>query len=647
MLARHFYKLLLLLLLIGYGETRLLAQGYTDEKRAQYLFFIAQQIAWPYDVRFEEFKLGVYGQEDELMAELEKVRQKTPNIHNKPVKLINISKPGEAANLQVLFIHHRSGGKLDVLVELCHFNSVLLVSEGYHFQESMVSLLVEDGRLRYTINEEMLDSANFKPKSGFVAMALKSRKQWEKQYKEQFKMLEEVVLRTKELRQVIRDQERKIDTQTKKLVTLNEEISEKLRILEERQQRIDEQEKAITDQKQVLGNQKNNIIEQAKKIKAQQGILSDQLKRIKTQRLILILSIISLILVSGLGIVIYRGYKHKKRTNMLLQKKNDKIMLQNAEILQQKEEIETQRDHIEEQRDAIMKQHEITLEQRDKLAAQNEEIMKQQKEITDSIYYARRIQTALLPPEAALNKSLPEHFILNKPRDIVSGDYYWMTQKENKTIIVAADCTGHGVPGAFMSMLGIAFLTEIVNEDDDLAAHDILNQLRDRVIYSLHQTGEIGEQKDGMDMALCIIDKKSQTLEFSGAYNPLYLIRNNELIVVKADKMPVAIHLRKDQSFTRHTVKLQNNDTIYIFSDGYVDQFGGPRGRKFMSKRFKELLMSIQEQPMRKQCQVLDQTIEEWRGDIAQVDDILILGIRVCINQTNCPNKQRDIVCDC
>ena len=260
---------------------------------------------------------------------------------------------------------------------------------------------------------------------------------------------------------------------------------------------------------------------------------------------------------------------------------------------------------------------------------QRDQIAEQKKSITDSIQYASRIQRALLPSEEYREEILPEHFILFRPRDIVSGDYYWMKQKNGKTIVVAADCTGHGVPGAFMSMLGVAFLNEIANREDINDANEILNSLRNHVIKALHQTGKEGESKDGMDIALCLIDDDRKKLQFAGAYNPLYLIRNNELIQVKADRMPIGFYFKEGIDFKNNEVELEKDDKLYIFSDGFADQFGGETGRKFMSKKFKQLLIDINQKPMSEQHDILNETIDNWRGDIEQIDDVLIIGLKI------------------
>lgn len=262
------------------------------------------------------------------------------------------------------------------------------------------------------------------------------------------------------------------------------------------------------------------------------------------------------------------------------------------------------------------------------IRAQKDEIEKQKDEITASIKYAERIQRAVVPTAERARELLPEHFIMWRPRDIVSGDFWWMAEKNGKVAIIAADCTGHGVPGAFMSMLGIAFLNEIVAINGITQANLILNELRTQVKTTLKQTGKEGESKDGMDLALVVIDQDRKKIQYAGAYNPLFLIRNGKLIETKADRNPIGIYIKELSSFTNHEINIQNGDTIYTFSDGFVDQFGGKKGSKFKTKNFKNLLLQIQDKTMAEQHDILYREVDNWRGDFEQVDDIIVVGIR-------------------
>lgn len=259
---------------------------------------------------------------------------------------------------------------------------------------------------------------------------------------------------------------------------------------------------------------------------------------------------------------------------------------------------------------------------------QKEIVEHKNEEIMDSIKYAERIQAALLPPKEILEELRTEHFILFKPRDIVSGDFYWFREIGSFIVIVAADCTGHGVPGAFVSMLGMAFLNEIAVQINEVKANDILNKLRAQVIKSLRQTGKEGESKDGMDIALYVIDRKNMKLQFAGANNPLILIRNGEIIQVKGDRMPIGYHIVMDE-FKNNELDIEKSDMLYTFSDGYQDQFGGKDGSKFKIKKLKELMVEICNKPVGEQHIILDETIEKWKGTEEQIDDILLIGVRI------------------
>ncbi len=255
----------------------------------------------------------------------------------------------------------------------------------------------------------------------------------------------------------------------------------------------------------------------------------------------------------------------------------------------------------------------------------SKELEQKNKDITDSIRYAKRIQSAILPPEDSIASS----FILFKPKDIVSGDFYWLTVDGSKQFIAAVDCTGHGVPGAFMSIIGHNSLNKIVKEYGLKEPATILDHLNDEVVNTLQQQADDGEVKDGMDLALLVYDMETHELEYAGAYNPLYLIRNNELNEIKGDRFSIGRSSSESaQKFTNHKLKIQTGDTTYIFSDGYADQFGGPKGKKFMIKALKEILIRIQHLEMEKQKLYLDETIENWKGKEEQIDDILIIGIR-------------------
>ena len=279
-----------------------------------------------------------------------------------------------------------------------------------------------------------------------------------------------------------------------------------------------------------------------------------------------------------------------------------------------------------------------------KITEQKEKIETANAEITSSITYAKYIQSAILPGKEQLDSLLKDYFVLFKPRDIVSGDFYWATKIENIIVVAAIDCTGHGVPGALMSMLGAAFLNETVNKEYITQPAVILRRLRKEVIRFLQQRGESGEQKDGMDIALCSIDYEKMKLQFAGANNPLFLVRdskgpklsfenkltNDEYILyeVKGDRMPVGIHNRME-NFTLHEIDIQKGDILYLFSDGFADQFGGPENKKLHYVNFKKLLLKHCTGLMEEQKLNLSKALEDWQGNCDQIDDILVIGIRI------------------
>jgi serine phosphatase RsbU (regulator of sigma subunit)/Tfp pilus assembly protein PilF len=269
--------------------------------------------------------------------------------------------------------------------------------------------------------------------------------------------------------------------------------------------------------------------------------------------------------------------------------------------------------------------------QNDLLKHHNIAIQHSKKEITDSINYAKRIQMSILPPDALVDRLLPDSFVLYKPKDIVSGDFYWVEECEGKVLFAAVDCTGHGVPGAMMSVLGFNLLSQAVNEKKLTQPAQILEHLDYGVDKMLRQSTDQNSVRDGMDLSLCCIDYEKGILQFAGAYNGLWMVKhkNKEFVELKADKMMIGVNAGAGADhFTNHEIKLEKGDTVYIFSDGYADQFGGPQGKKFKYKPMKELLVEIHDLPMAEQRAKLDKTIERWRGALEQVDDILVIGVR-------------------
>jgi serine phosphatase RsbU (regulator of sigma subunit)/Tfp pilus assembly protein PilF len=311
-----------------------------------------------------------------------------------------------------------------------------------------------------------------------------------------------------------------------------------------------------------------------------------QTLELKRKRIVIYSVIGALFLLLIMSVVIYNRYQIKQKANVLL-------ALRNAEIQDQKNIIE-----------------------------------EKNKDITDSIVYAKRIQEAMLPAFSVMQNAFPEIFVLFKPKDIVSGDFYFFdTLPNGSSVIAAVDCTGHGVPGAFMSIVGHNSLNQSIHESGKYAPAEILDSLNKLVTHALQQNKTSGV-KDGMDISLCAIDLKNMLLQYAGAMNSMYHIRNNKLNEIKANKLYIGAQAEQ-QNFTNHELPLKSGDVIYLYTDGFADQFGGPKGKKFKYKPLQELLLSIHEKPMSSQHAILNNTVEEWKGNLEQVDDILIIGIRV------------------
>ncbi|MBR4214917.1 MAG: tetratricopeptide repeat protein [Bacteroidales bacterium] len=404
-----------------------------------------------------------------------------------------------------------------------------------------------------------------------------------------------------------------------------------------------DRDRAELEKKQAEEKERQSQID---KLKAEQEKQDMELENERYEKQLYILAIIlaSVVLLVSLFILIM-----VRRKNHLLNEQKAEIECQNAALTQKNEEIILQKENLQMANQEIMTINE-------EIGRQKEIIENKNKSITDSIVYAKRIQQAVCPQPDFLRNYGLDYFLFFRPKEIVSGDFYWFTQDGDYVFAVAADCTGHGVPGAFMSMLGNSLFTKIITERKVFEPSQILNQLRDEVKRALHQENIMSQRKDGMDLSLLKINTKTLMLEFAAANNNGYLIRHfnkNEeaeananivgrdfvtetpdgflrLITLQADKMPIGVYIRDKESFTTKTMQLQKGDSIYLTSDGYIDQFGGKYGRKFLSSNFTHMLMDINSLPMEQQCQHIINTHDQWIGDVfVQIDDIIVFGLKV------------------
>jgi len=378
------------------------------------------------------------------------------------------------------------------------------------------------------------------------------------------------------LRSEIEIREADIDQKTRVLEIQEQKIETQNLTIDAQMKEVNQQQMILTEQEQSISLKEETISQKEVEIRKQDEKIVVQAEAIQKQKIIILAAALALLLVFGLVYFIWRNYRNKKRANILLQ-------------------------------------------------AQRDQIAYQKKHITDSIEYAKMIQTAILPSMELFSHRL-EHFVVFKPRDIVSGDFYWAKEIKGKHLIITADCTGHGVPGAFMSMLGVSLLNEIIISKEIIRPDQILNTLREKIVEALKQ--EAGSViKDGMDMTICLFDRRTLQLQFSGANNPLYLVSDGVLTQVKGDKMPVAIH-DIIEPFTLHELELKQGDSFYTFSDGFADQFGGPNRKKFLAKNFRKLLLTIQNLSMIEQGNHLEEVFTDYRKEVEQIDDVVVIGVR-------------------
>jgi serine phosphatase RsbU (regulator of sigma subunit) len=309
-------------------------------------------------------------------------------------------------------------------------------------------------------------------------------------------------------------------------------------------------------------------------LSAAKRLIELQKKEISNQKLLLLLTVGFIFLLSTLLLLIFRFSAQKKKTYLLLKEKN--------------------------------------------------------KKITDSINYASRIQESILPSDSEIKKLLPDSFIFFQPRDVVSGDFYWLSNIKGKIIIACVDCTGHGVPGAFMSLIGNTLLNEIVNEKQITDPAIILKKLHIEIVKALHQDSDRTQSKDGMEMSLCVIDREKNEIVFAGAMNPLFVVRNNAVEIIKPDIKGIGgdTYQNKETDYTNQVLAIEKNMSVYMFTDGYMDQFGGLANKKFNIANFKKLLIEIQSREMSRQKEAIEQTIKNWQGSGKQIDDMLVIGIR-------------------
>jgi serine phosphatase RsbU (regulator of sigma subunit) len=541
--------------------------------------------SWENQASFQTFQIGVLDSDTSFYSTLRK-KYEGISFKGKKVSVIHFKSLDAISATQVLCVDKKFNKKIEKIAKAISGNHTLLITNSCKDDEYV--MVNFNGRLKkddFTVNQANMESAGLKLTNQFEQY-MEGTVAWEELLNESTEKLEKEREKVAAKEETIKDQKAKINYQKLTLKEKMEMLDEQGTILEEQAQKLEDQSQEISAQEDILFEQKRNI-------ELQKGQINEQLQKLGMQRVILIMALVVLILILGIAYILYRSSVHRKKSIQ--------------ELSEQHTIVSTQKDQIE----------------------------KILFELTDSIRYALRIQNAVLPNEQTIRGTIPgDFFVMYKPKDIVSGDFFFVDRRGDWTLVAVADCTGHGVPGAFVSMLCISLLNEIVKQQEITRADIILNELRDKVIDSLQQKGIQGEQMDGMDISLLLINNKTYKCHWSGANNPLYIVtsKSNKLEEIKPDKRPISIYPDM-KAFTNHEMVANKGDVFYLFTDGYSDQFGGERGKKFMSRNFKNLLAENAHKPMNEQGKILDTTIEEWKSaygaGLEQVDDITVLGIRI------------------
>ncbi len=577
--------LVLLYLTLAFGSSAQFTRS--DESMATSLYPILLNTSWENQASFQVFQIGVLDSDTAFYSILRK-KYEGISLKGKKVAIVHFKNPDAINATQVLCIDKKFNKKLEKIANAVSGNHTLLITNSA--KDDAYIMVNFNGRLKkddFTINQENMAKAGLKPSGQFEEfMDGKGTVQWEDLLTESNQKLEKEREKVAAKEETIKVQKARINYQRMTLEEKVKMLDEQSSILEEQAQKLDEQATAIEERERTLFDQKQRIEDQ-------KGQINQQLEALGMQQVILIMALFVLILILGIAFIVYRNSVQRKKS-------------------------------IRE----LSEQHAIVSDQKNQI----EKIL---FELTDSIRYALRIQNAVLPDEQTIKGTIPgDFFVMYKPKDIVSGDFFFVDRRGDWTLVAVADCTGHGVPGAFVSMLCISLLNEIVKQQEITRADIILNELRDKVIDSLQQKGIQGEQMDGMDISLLLINNKTYQCHWSGANNPLYIVssKSKQLEELKPDKRPISIYPDMSE-FTNHEMIANKGDIFYLFTDGYSDQFGGEKGKKFMSRNFKNLLAEHAHKPMNEQNRILDSTIEEWKyangADFEQIDDITVLGIRI------------------
>lgn len=607
------------------------AQNFTQEEvKAAYIFSFAKYVTWKNEKNINQFVIGVLGTDKHY--EVFKSVSAGQNLKNGSIGIARIKDISSIPYTHILFVGKEYCNDLINIKKNVKKNTLIVTDNCSDLESIMINFIDDDPSRKFELNIKNILLAELEISKKIVTLGGGQEANWQDLFETTDKQLDDTRKKLKEQLAEIEKQQQIIDEKTKILAEQEASISVQ-------QDSLNIQKEEITKNKQILNMHKFAIQTQEGRIAEQEAILGKQMSEIKKQKLILYLFGILSILIIGLAYFIYRSYKIKKKANLLLEQKNEEITQVNLEILLQKEEIEAQRDQISGQNERLVEQNEAINQQKEELESQRDQLEefniilgKTNDLLTSSINYAKKIQDALLPADFLIKQILPQSFVYFRPRDIVSGDFYWVSEKGDEVFIAAVDCTGHGVPGAFMSMIGNSLLNDIIKERHVNDPAQALNKMNERVIATLQQGQEDNgdSQDDGMDVTLCKIDRNKKELQIACANHTAYFIRENKLQIIEGDIFSIGDPLAKirEVKYTNHTLSYQEGDLLYMFSDGYQDQFGGNENKKFMAGRMQKMILENCSLNMQDQAILFDTEFKNWKKNTRQLDDVLVIGIR-------------------
>jgi serine phosphatase RsbU (regulator of sigma subunit) len=557
----------------------------SDESVATGIYTMMVNTTWENQPALQQFVIGVLDSDTSFLSVVKR-KYEGITLKGKKVAVAHFKSIETIQPTQILYIDKKFNRKIEKIAKTAEGNQTLLITNACKDEDyTMVNF---NGRLKkddFSVNIANMEKAGLRMTDKMEDFA-EGNVSWDE-------LLAESTAKLDKEREKVAVKEQTIKVQKARINYQQMTLEEKVKMLDEQGNLLEEQADKLEAQTRDIEHQERTLSIQKRRIDSQKGMINEQLHELGMQRTILLMGFIVLVLIGGITYVLYRNSVQRKQSIVKL-----------------------------------AEQHTIVSEQKNQI----EKIL---FELTDSIRYALRIQNAVLPNEQTIKGTIPgEFFVMYKPKDIVSGDFFFVDRRGDWTLVAVADCTGHGVPGAFVSMLCISLLNEIVKQQEELQANTILNELREKVVETLQQKGIQGEQMDGMDISLLLINNKTLKCQWSGANNPLYLVsaKNKKLEELKPDKRPIAIYPDMKE-FTNQEISASRGDTFYLFTDGYSDQFGGEKGKKFMSRNFKTLLAENAHKPMNEQSRILDSTIENWKygngAEFEQIDDITVLGIRI------------------